>query len=141
MNIIKQPKMITDIFQSNLDNMLQEFLIGQHITDRESKKANVNISENEDTYQINVAMPGIEKENISLSLDNNTLIIHGNVNTDKNENHQWLRTEFPLKNYQRKLTLPKDAEHKSISANLKNGILEITINKKVKVKPKNIIVK
>jgi HSP20 family protein len=86
-------------------------------------------------------MPGIEKENISLSLDNNTLIIHGNVNTDKNENHQWLRTEFPLKNYQRKLTLPKDAEHKSISANLKNGILEITINKKVKVKPKNIIVK
>ena len=141
MNIVKQPKMITDIFQSNLDNMLQEFLIGQHITDRESKKANVNISENEDTYQINVAMPGIEKENISLSLDNNTLIIHGNVNTDKNENHQWLRTEFPLKNYQRKLTLPKDAEHKSISANLKNGILEITINKKVKVKPKNIIVK
>ena len=141
MNIIKQPKMITDIFQSNLDNMLQEILIGQHITDRESKTANVNISENEDTYQINVVMPGIEKENISLSLDNNTLIIHGNVNTDKNENHQWLRTEFPLKNYQRKLTLPKDAEHNSISANLKNGILEITINKKVKVKPKNIIVK
>ena len=141
MNIIKQPKMITAIFQSNLDNMLQEILIGQHITDRESKTANVNISENEDTYQINVVMPGIEKENISLSLDNNTLNIHGNVNTDKNENHQWLRTEFPLKNYQRKLTLPKDAEHKSISANLKNGILEITINKKVKVKPKNIIVK
>ena len=141
MNIIKQPKLITDIFQSNLDNMLQEILIGQHITDRESKTANVNISENEDTYQINVVMPGIEKENISLSLDNNTLIIHGNVNTDKNENHQWLRTEFPLKNYQRKLTLPKDAEHKSISANLKNGILEITINKKVKMKPKNIIIK
>ena len=38
MNIIKQPKMITDIFQSNLDNMLQEILIGQHITDRESKQ-------------------------------------------------------------------------------------------------------
>ena len=141
MNIIKQPKMITDIFQSNLDNMLQEILIGQPITDRESKTANINISENEDTYQIYVVMPGIEKENISLSLDNNTLIIHGDINTDKNENHQRLRTEFLLKNYQRKLTLPKDAEHKSISANLKNGILEITINKKVKVKPKNIIIK
>ena len=141
MNIIKQPKMITDIFQSNLDNMLQEILIGQPITDRESKTANINISENEDTYQINVVMPGIEKENISLSLDNNTLIIHGKINADKSENQQRLRTEFLLKNYQRKLNLPKDAEHKSISANLKNGILEITINKKVKVKPKNIIVK
>ena len=141
MNIIKQPKMITDIFQSNLDNMLQEILIGQHITDRESKTANVNISENEDTYQINVVMPGIEKENISLSLDNNTLIIHGKINADKSENQQRLRTEFLLKNYQRKLNLPKDAEHKSISANLKNGILEITINKKVKMKPKNIIIK
>ncbi|MCH1473376.1 MAG: Hsp20/alpha crystallin family protein [Bacteroidia bacterium] len=141
MNIIKQPKMITDIFQSNLDNMLQEILIGQPISDRESKTANINISENEDTYQINVVMPGIEKENISLSLDNNTLIIHGKINADKSENQQRLRTEFLLKNYQRKLNLPKDAEHKSISANLKNGILEITINKKVKVKPKNIIVK
>jgi HSP20 family molecular chaperone IbpA len=141
MNIIKQPKMITDIFQSNLDNMLQEILIGQPITDRESKTANINISENEDTYQINVVMPGIEKENISLSLDNNTLIIHGKINADKSENQQRLRTEFLLKNYQRKLNLPKDAEHKSISANLKNGILEITINKKVKMKPKNIIIK
>lgn len=141
MNIIKQPKMITDIFQSNLDNMLQEILIGQPITDRESKTANINISENEDTYQINILMPGIEKENISLSLDNNTLIIHGKINADKSENQQRLRTEFLLKNYQRKLNLPKDAEHKSISANLKNGILEITINKKVKMKPKNIIIK
>ena len=141
MNIIKQPKMITDIFQSNLDNMLQEILIGQPITDSESKTANINISENEDTYQINVVMPGIEKDNISLSLDNNTLIIHGKINADKSENQQRLRTEFLLKNYQRKLNLPKDAEHKSISANLKNGILEITINKKVKVKPKNIIIK
>lgn len=141
MNIIKQPKMITDIFQSNLDNMLQEILIGQPITDRESKTANINISENEDTYQIYVVMPGIEKENISLSLDNNTLIIHGKINADKSENQQRLRTEFLLKNYQRKLNLPKDAEHKSISANLKNGILEITINKKVKMKPKNIIIK
>ena len=141
MNIIKQPKMITDIFQSNLDNMLQEILIGQPISDRESKTANINISENEDTYQINVVMPGIEKENISLSLDNNTLIIHGKINADKSENQQRLRTEFLLKNYQRKLNLPKDAEHKSISANLKNGILEITINKKVKMKPKNIIIK
>jgi HSP20 family protein len=141
MNIIKQPKMITDIFQNNLDNMLQEILIGQPITDRESKTANINISENEDTYQINVVMPGIEKENISLSLDNNTLIIHGKINADKSENQQRLRTEFLLKNYQRKLNLPKDAEHKSISANLKNGILEITINKKVKMKPKNIIIK
>ena len=141
MNIIKQPKMITDIFQSNLDNMLQEILIGQPITDRESKTANINISENEDTYQINVVMPGIEKDNISLSLDNNTLIIHGKINADKSENQQRLRTEFLLKNYQRKLNLPKDAEHKSISANLKNGILVITINKKVKMKPKNIIIK
>lgn len=141
MNIIKQPKMITDIFQSNLDNMLQEILIGQPITDRESKTANINISENEDTYQINVVMPGIEKDNISLSLDNNTLIIHGKINADKSENQQRLRTEFLLKNYQRKLNLPKDAEHKSISANLKNGILEITVNKKVKMKPKNIIIK
>ena len=140
MNIIKQPKMISDIFQSNFNNMLQDILIDQNIIERETLTPKVNISGNEDNYQINVIMPGIDKENIMLSIDNDILTIQNNYDKQKDKDQNALRTEFRIKEYYRKLSLPKDADHQSISANLKNGILEITI-KKIKVKPKNIIVK
>lgn len=140
MNIIKQPKMITDIFQSNFNNMLQDILIDQNIIERDTATPKVNISGNEDNYQINVIMPGIDKEDITLSIDNDILTIQSNYDKQKDKDQNALRTEFIIKEYYRKISLPKDADHQSISANLKNGILEITI-KKIKVKPKNIIVK
>lgn len=140
MNIIKQPKMISDIFQSNFNNMLQDILIDQNIIDRDTASPKVNISGNEDNYQINVIMPGIDKEDITLSIDNDILTIQSNYDKQKDKDQNALRTEFIIKEYYRKISLPKDADHQSISANLKNGILEITI-KKIKVKPKNIIVK
>lgn len=140
MNIIKQPKMISDIFQSNFNNMLQDILIDQNIIDRDTATPKVNISGNEDNYQINVIMPGIDKEDITLSIDNDILTIQSNYDKQKDKDQNALRTEFIIKEYYKKISLPKDADHQSISANLKNGILEITI-KKIKVKPKNIIVK
>ena len=140
MNIIKQPKMITDIFQSNFNNMLQDILIDQNIIERDTATPKVNISGNEDNYQINVIIPGIDKENITLSIDNDILTIQSNYDKQKDKDQNALRTEFIIKEYYRKISLPKEADHQSISANLKNGILEITI-KKFKVKPKNIIVK
>lgn len=140
MNIIKQPKMISDIFQSNFNNMLQDILIDQNIIERDTATPKVNISGNEDNYQINVIMPGIDKKDITLSIDNDILTIQSNYDKQKDKDQNALRTEFIIKEYNRKISLPKDADHQSISANLKNGILEITI-KKIKVKPKNIIVK
>lgn len=132
--------MITDIFQSNFNNMLQDILIDQNIIDRDTATPKVNISGNEDNYQINVIMPGIDKKDITLSIDNDILTIQSNYDKQKDKDQNALRTEFIIKEYYRKISLPKDTDHQSISANLKNGILEITI-KKIKVKPKNIIVK
>ena len=140
MNIIKQPKMITDIFQSNFNNMLQDILIDQNIIERDTATPKVNISGNEDNYQINVIMPGIDKKDITLSIDNDILTIQSNYDKQKDKGQNALRTEFMIKEYYRKISLPKEEDNQSISANLKNGILEITI-KKIKVKPKNIIVK
>ena len=132
--------MITDIFQSNFNNMLQDILIDQNIIERDTATPKVNISGNEDNYQINVIMPGIDKKDITLSIDNDILTIQSNYDKQKDKDQNALRTEFIIKEYYRKISLPKDTDHQSISANLKNGILEITI-KKIKVKPKNIIVK
>ena len=74
---IRQPKMITDIFQSNFDNVLQEILNPQSIQDNEVNLPKMNIYEDENSYLIKTVIPGVDKKDISLSLDNNTLVIFG----------------------------------------------------------------
>jgi HSP20 family protein len=138
---IRQPKMITDILQNNLDNVLQEILTPQKIQDNQINVPEVNIYEDDNSYQIKVVMPGVDKKDISLSLDNNIIEIFGKSNHEINKKLTTLRTEINFEDFKRRLAIPKDSDHQSISANLINGILEITIKKKQKIKPKNIIVK
>ena len=138
---IRQPKVITDIFQSNFDNVLQEILNPQSIQDNEVNLPKMNIYEDENSYLIKTVIPGVDKKDISLSLDNNTLVIFGTTSQENNEKLTRLRSEISFKDFKRRISLPKDSDRQSISANLINGILEIVIKKKQKIKPKNIIVK
>ncbi len=133
--------MITDIFQSNFDNVLQEILNPQSIQDNEVNLPKMNIYEDENSYLIKTVIPGVDKKDISLSLDNNTLVIFGTTSQENNEKLTRLRSEISFKDFKRRISLPKDSDRQSISANLINGILEIVIKKKQKIKPKNIIVK
>ena len=137
---IRQPKMITDIFKSNFDNVLQEILNPQSIQENHVNLPKMNIYEDENLYLIKTIIPGVDKKDISLSLDNNTLIVFGTTSQENNERLTTLRSEISFKDFKRQITLPKDSDHQSISANLINGILEIIIKKKQKIKPKNIII-
>ena len=65
---IRQPKVITDIFQSNFDNVLHEILNTQSIKDNQLNLPKVNIYEDEKSYHIKTVMPGVDKKNVSLSL-------------------------------------------------------------------------
>jgi len=137
---IRQPKMITDIFQSNFDNVLQEILNPQSLQENQVNLPKMNIYEDENSYLIKTVIPGVDKKDISLSLDNNTLIVFGTTSQENNERLTTLRSEISFKDFNRQITLPKDSDHQTISANLINGILEIIIKKKQKIKPKNIII-
>ena len=138
---IRQPKVITDIFQSNFDNVLHEILNTQSIKDNQLNLPKVNIYEDEKSYHIKTVMPGVDKKNVSLSLDNNTLIIFGTTNQENNEGLTLLKSEINFKDFKRRIALPKNSDQQSISANLINGVLVVVIKKKQKIKPKNIIVK
>ena len=138
---IRQPKVITDIFQSNFDNVLHEILNTQSIKDNQLNLPKVNIYEDEKSYHIKTVMPGVDKKNVSLSLDNNTLIIFGTTNQENNEELTLLKSEINFKDFKRRIALPKNSDQQSISANLINGVLEVVIKKKQKIKPKSIIVK
>ena len=100
---IRQPKVITDIFQSNFDNVLHEILNTQSIKDNQVNLPKVNIYEDEKSYHIKTVMPGVDKKNVTLSLDNNTLIIFGTTNQENNEELTLLKSEINFKDFKRRI--------------------------------------
>lgn len=97
----------------------------------------VNVKDNEHNYQIEVAAPGLNKEDFKLSLDKRVLTIASDKETenvapspeDKPDKTKYTRREFSYQSFRRSFTLPKDVKQDEISANYENGVLNITVPK------------
>ena len=104
----------------------------------------VNIRENEDGYVVELAAPGLSKEDFNVELDNDVLIIstEKEVNNEvKDENGKYTRKEFGYTSFKRSFSLPETIKGDAIEATYNNGILMITLPKKeeAKVQPKRLI--
>lgn len=92
----------------------------------------VNVIENENDYKIEVAAPGMTKEDFHVQLnDDNQLVISmekKNENTDNDK--KYLRREFSYSKFQQALVLPEDVEKEQISASVNDGVLTINLPKK-----------
>ncbi len=98
----------------------------------------VNIKENEDSYTIEVAAPGLTKEDFKVNLDRNRLVISSEKSEEKNESKdKYTRREFSYQSFQRSFTLPEGTvDGDKISAKYLDGILQINLPKREEVKPK-----
>lgn len=92
----------------------------------------VNVIENETDYKIEVAAPGMTKEdfNIHLADDNQLVITMEKKNESKNDKSKYLRREFSYSKFQQALILPEDVEKDHISASVNDGVLTIDLPKK-----------
>ena len=92
----------------------------------------VNVIENETDYKIEVAAPGMTKEdsNIHLADDNQLVITMEKKNESKNDKSKYLRREFSYSKFQQALVLPEDVEKDHISASVNDGVLTIDLPKK-----------
>ncbi|GAB4296041.1 MAG: hypothetical protein Kow0068_20530 [Marinilabiliales bacterium] len=91
----------------------------------------VNISEEEKSFDIQVALPGISKKDVNIEVQDNCLFISSEKkyeNEEKNKN--WLRREYGYAAFQRVFQLPESADPEKIKAEMKNGLLKIQIAKK-----------
>jgi len=93
----------------------------------------VNIRETEKSYEVEVAAPGLEKNNFKVELDNDMLMISAQretKNEDKDTEGNYTRREFSYESFQRSFQLPENmVEKDKISASYKDGILHITVPK------------
>jgi len=94
----------------------------------------LNIAENKNAYTITVDVPGVEEKDIELTVQEGTLLIRAEKQTEKeDENKQYHRVERSYGSFQRVLSLPSDAEEDKIEAKFKNGVLTITVTKNTKM--------
>jgi HSP20 family protein len=97
----------------------------------------VNIKENVNEFTVEVAAPGMEKEDFKINVNNNILTISSEKTVENEENNdKYTRKEYSYQSFERSFNLPKNiVESNQISASYKNGELKITIPKKEEAKP------
>ena len=116
---------LPDIFNDFFDNSWME-------------KANctapaINVIENEKDYEVEIAAPGLNKEDFKVYLDTEGCLV---VNMEKKEEKKpgrFLRREFSYTNFKQAYSLPEDVEADKIEARMEHGVLHILLPKIVKV--------
>ena len=99
----------------------------------------VNIRENEDEFFLDFAMPGINKDDVTIELDNDLLTVSSELNEVKDEvKGNYTRREFHYASFKRSFILPETVDTTKVKADYKNGVLSISIPKKEEAKPKPV---
>jgi HSP20 family protein len=96
----------------------------------------VNVNEDENQFNIEVAAPGMEKKDFKLDLNHNLLTISSEKMEKKEDKKIFTRREFSYTSFNRSFTLPNSVKEEGIKASYKEGILNIIIPKKEESKEK-----
>ncbi len=123
-------------------NLVEEFFNGDlfpRFLDSESRQSlpAVNIIEGKDDYRIEVAAPGLNKEDFKVNLENNVLTVSSEKEeTQEDKDEKVMRKEFSYYSFSRSFTLPLTVNAEKIRATHKDGILQVIIPKKEEAKEK-----
>jgi len=128
------------LFSPMFDNFNRELLNwdNKNYSSTSTTVPAVNIKENGDTFEVEVAAPGMAKDDFKVTLDGNLLTI-SSVKQEQNEEHKdnYTRREFSYQSFQRSFELQKEVvDQDNIQARYENGVLRLTIPKKEEAKQK-----
>ena len=113
-------------------DLLGEMFRDPFSTEGESKVMKTDIKEKKDKYIIDIDLPGYEKENIKLEVEDGYLTVHATINNDKEEKEEgkYVRKERYMGSCSRSFYVGEDVKSEDIKASFKNGILKIEVPKK-----------
>ncbi|AKA34118.1 MAG: molecular chaperone Hsp20 [Muricauda sp.] len=97
----------------------------------------VNIKENEKDFELELAMPGMKKDDFNIEVEDGVLTISSEVNReDETKEENYTRKEFSYSSFRRSFTLPESVNEDNINATYVDGILRLTLPKKEEALPK-----
>jgi HSP20 family protein len=94
----------------------------------------VNVKETEKSYQLEIVVPGFEKTDFKINLDQNLLTISGEKRNEVKENEKQIRREYNYHSFKRSFTIDEKIDATNIDANYVNGVLTLNLPKKEVVK-------
>lgn len=125
---------------ANFDRMVKRF----YDDDRHSGSnfpVRMDLFKEENAFKIVAELPGMEKDKIRISVENDLLTISGERGRQPENGTELIRSERFFGSFTRSFTLPETIDKSGISADYKNGLLEVTLPVKEEVKPKQVEVK
>lgn len=124
---------MTNLFDFTLRPGRQEDIIARDWS------PSLDVSESKDSLVVKADIPGMNKEDIHVSVQKDTLVIKGEKKQEKEvKEENFIRTERAYGSFYRAITLPETVDAANVKANYKNGVLELTLPKKEEAKPKEI---
>lgn len=130
-------------FPAVLDELLNTDWLGGRTQNLAATNPAVNIIEKDTTFTLEVAAPGIKKEDFNIELNNDLLTI--SVSRDRSEQDKdeikYTRREFSFTSFKRSFTLPESINTAEISASYEDGILSVGLPKReeAQVQPARLI--
>ncbi len=119
---------IGDVF----DNFLNDTFLSDRMI---SRVPAVNISESKGNYHIELAAPGLQKEDFKINLDKNILSISAEQEKEeKDETKNYSRREYSYNSFVRSFNLPDSVDQSNIEAQYQNGVLKINVAKREEAK-------
>ena len=139
MNCTKEQCRPRNVFEE-LDRGLNQFV--REVLSSETKSSAslpVTVIELEDRYRVECDLPGVELEQITVSVENSVLSISGTrAAVELPESAKLIVNERPSKEFSRSIRLAQNADVSHVDAELKNGVLIVTVPKRSEVLPKKI---
>lgn len=131
---------------SNLNTFFDDFLTKDFFSPKWSEFSTtgttipaVNIVETSDDFQVEMAAPGMNKNDFHVELDNDVLIISSEKQDNREESEMsYSRREFSYQSFSRKFHLPNTVETDKIKAKYNDGVLRLVIPKKEEAKQKPV---
>jgi HSP20 family protein len=101
----------------------------------------VDIIDHDNEIEVQAALPGVKKEDLDVTINNQTITIRTSTKEEKKEEGKYFRREISRGEFQRTLSLPDYVDYDNAKASFKDGILKVTMPKTEKGKRKSIEIK
>ncbi|MEW5904147.1 MAG: Hsp20/alpha crystallin family protein [Pseudomonadota bacterium] len=126
-----------------LDDLIQGFFMQPvRFEGQPEVKMKMDVREDDKTYQVHAEIPGVKKEDIHVHIDGNQVSISAEVKSEKEvkEGEQMLRSERYYGSVSRAFTLGQEVDENAATAKYQDGILELTLPKKLTSSAKRLVI-
>ncbi|MDB5024355.1 MAG: Hsp20/alpha crystallin family protein [Mucilaginibacter sp.] len=127
-----QKNVVNPWFSDVFDSLINDSILNDRLV---TKTPAVNIAETENEFHIELAVPGLKKEDFKINLEKNVLSVSAEKKAqDVEQGKRYSKREYSYHSFVRSFTLPESADYAKINAQYVDGVLKLDLAKKEEAK-------